>query len=58
MLSNASKEILIKSVAQAMPTYKMSVFKLPNTLYDEITSMVNKFWWGQTNERNKMEWLS
>ena len=58
MLSNASKEILIKSVAQAMPTYKMSVFKLPNTLCDEITSMVHKFWWGQTNERNKMEWLS
>ena len=44
-------------MAQAMPTYMMSVFKLPNTLCDEMTSMVRKFWWGQKNERNKMAWL-
>ena len=45
-------------MAQAMPTYTMSVFKLPNTLCYEMTSMVRKFWWGLTNERNKMAWLS
>ena len=58
LLSNGGKEILIKTVAQAVPTYTMSVFKLPNALYDEMTSMVLKFWWGQTNEINKMTWLS
>ena len=36
----------------------MSVFKLPNTLCNEMTSMVRKFWWGQTNEKTKMAWLS
>nr|XP_023918259.1 uncharacterized protein LOC112029811 [Quercus suber] len=36
----------------------MSVFKLPDTLCDEMTSMVRSFWWGQTNGRNKMAWLS
>ena len=41
LLSNVGKEILIKSMAQAMPTYMMSVFKLPNTLCDEMTSMVH-----------------
>lgn len=41
-------------MAQAVPTYTMSVFKFPNTLCDKMTSMVRKFWWGQTNERNKM----
>ena len=40
MLSQSGKEILIKEVAQAIPTYTMSVFKLPNTLCDEMTSMV------------------
>lgn len=32
LLSNAGREILIKAVAQATPTYMMSVFKLPNFL--------------------------
>ena len=41
-----------------MPTYTMSFFKLPNVLCDEMTSMVCKFWWGKTNEKNKMAWLS
>ena len=46
MLSQASKEILIKAIAQAIPAYTMRVFKLPDTLCDEITSMVHAFWWG------------
>ena len=40
MLSHARKEIFIKAMTQALPMYAMSVFKIPNTLYDEITSMV------------------
>ena len=36
----------------------LHVFKLPNALCDEMTSMVRKFWWGQTSERNKIAWLS
>ena len=36
----------------------MSVFKLPNNLCDEMTSMVRTFWWGQANDENKMVWLS
>ena len=45
-------------MAQEVPTYTMSVFKLPNALCDEMTSLVCKFWWGQANEKNKMTWLS
>ena len=58
MLSQARKEILIKAVAQAIPTYTMSVFKLLDSLCDKMTSMVRKFWWGQKEGRNKMTWLS
>ncbi|XP_023907624.1 uncharacterized protein LOC112019319 [Quercus suber] len=58
LLSQAGKEVLIKAVAQAVPTYTMSVFKLPDTLCDELTSMVRSFWWGQSNGRTKMAWLS
>lgn len=37
--SNAGKEILTKIVAQTIPTYTMSVFKLPSALCDEMTSI-------------------
>ena len=36
MLSRASKEILIKAVAQSIPTYTMSVFQLPVKLCEEL----------------------
>ena len=40
MLSRVGNEILIKAVAQAIPTYTMGVFKLPNILCNEMTGMV------------------
>ena len=40
MLSRVGNEILIKAVAQAIPTYTMSVYKLPNILCNEMTGMV------------------
>ena len=58
LLSNAGKEILIKSVAQAIPSYTMSCFKLPDSLCNELAWMVRKFWWGQNNGVDKMAWLS
>ena len=47
LLSGASKEVLIKAVAQAISTYTMSYFLLPASLCDEMTSIVRNFWWGQ-----------
>lgn len=58
MLSKAGKEVLIKVVAFAIPTYTMSCFKLPNSLCDEITSMIRNFWWGQRHEERKIPWIS
>jgi hypothetical protein len=43
-LSQAGKEILIKAVIQAIPTYSMNIFLLPKTLCSEMNSLMQKFW--------------
>ena len=53
MLSKAEKEVLIRAVALAIPTYIMSCFKLPDSLCDELTAMIRKFWWGQRKDEIK-----
>ncbi|XP_010696345.1 uncharacterized protein LOC104908875 [Beta vulgaris subsp. vulgaris] len=58
LLSRPGKEILIKSVAQAIPTYMMSVFCLPSGLLDEIHSLIARFWWGSNGGEKKMHWHS
>ncbi|XP_042952124.1 uncharacterized protein LOC122289210 [Carya illinoinensis] len=55
-LSQAGKEIFIKSIIQAIPTYCMGVFKIPKSLPLEIGRLTQQFWWGQKAEERKMHW--
>ena len=43
MLSRAGKELLIKAVAQSMPTYTMGVFQLHMKLCNELNAMCVRF---------------
>ncbi|CAH9109059.1 unnamed protein product [Cuscuta epithymum] len=44
-LSKAGREVLLKTVIQAMPTYAMNVFLFPDNLIMEIERLMNGYWW-------------
>lgn len=58
-LSQDGKEILLKSVAQAIPSYVMSVFALLISLCEELERMMNSFQQGSNGrDSKKIHWLS
>ena len=57
LMSKAAKEILIKAVAQAIPTYAMACFDLSKSLCDDISQLVCRFWWAQNDDEKKMHWI-
>ncbi|KAL9432936.1 hypothetical protein AB3S75_027866 [Citrus x aurantiifolia] len=54
--SNGGKEVLIKAVAQAVPSFAMSVFKIPQGVCDDIERAVARFWWGSSETRRSIHW--
>jgi hypothetical protein len=57
-LSQTGKEVLLKAVIQAIPTYSMCVFKIPITLCKEINDLVQNFWWNHMAQSSKIHWMS
>ena len=57
LLSQAEREVLLKTVIQAIPTYTIGCFKLPVGLCNEIETLIKKFWWGQRVDRRKIHWV-
>ena len=57
LLSQAGREVLIKAVVQAIPTYTMNCFKLPIGLCEELEGLIRIFWWGQRGDRQKIHWV-
>ena len=47
-VSKTGREVLIKTMAQAIPTYSMSLFKIPKAICDGINFVLAKYWWGQS----------
>lgn len=58
-ISRAGKLVLIKNVAQSLPSYCMTCFLLPRTLTQEIERLFNDYWWksGSSSSRG-VKWLS
>lgn len=59
ILSKAGKVVLLRNVAQAIPTYAISCFILPKSLSKELDIIMNSFWRGSSEGGSKgIKWLS
>jgi hypothetical protein len=58
ILSMGGKEILLKAVIQSLSVYAMLVFNIPKNLGKQITDAMASFWWGDTEEKNKLHWMA
>lgn len=58
-ISKSGKEVLIKTVAQALPNYAMNVFLLPIELCKEMEQLMCKYWWNSSSQSNHgIHWKS
>lgn len=58
-ISRAGKSVLIKNVAQALPSYCITCFLLPKTLLQEIERLFNAYWWSSGSSSNKgIRWMA
>jgi len=53
-LSRAGKEIMLKSVIQAIPLYVMSCFRLPVAICDRMRTTISNHWWGIEDGKKKL----
>lgn len=51
------KEIIVRSMAQAIPAYAMGCFDLTKGLCEELSNMICKYWWSQQQDEKKMHWV-
>ncbi|XP_019085523.1 PREDICTED: uncharacterized protein LOC109126439 [Camelina sativa] len=58
LLSKAGKEIMIKSVALALPTHVMSCYKLPQELTSKLTSAISTFRWKSNDRARGLHWVA
>ncbi|XP_019099570.1 PREDICTED: uncharacterized protein LOC104783445 [Camelina sativa] len=58
LLSKGGKEVLLKSVAQAIPTYVMSCFLLPQNVIGKLRGAISKFWWSTKNNNRGIHWIA
>jgi hypothetical protein len=57
-MSKAAREVLIKSVLQAVPAHSMSCFQLSKKMCGQLGSIASRFWWGEEKGKRKVSWIS
>ena len=58
LLSVGGREVLLKAVIQAIPTYAMLVYKLHKHMCNSITTAMSKYWWVDDDLKKHMHWFA
>ena len=59
LLSWVGRSTLIKTMAQALPTYTMSTFDIPSKVCDKLDALTRKFWWNPKNPNGRyLAWVA
>lgn len=58
LLTHGGKEVMLKSVVGAIPTYAMGIIRFPATICDEMEKIHNSFWWQSSKTNQGIHWLS
>ena len=58
LLYYVAKEVLLKAVIQALPTFSMSCFKLTKGLCKKLMVVMVKYWWVGSFDKRGMHWQS
>jgi hypothetical protein len=57
ILSCAGREVFLKTIIQAIPTFGMSCFKLTKKVCKTLMSLIAKYWWSSSLDRNSIHWV-
>lgn len=57
-LSKGGKMVLLKTAAQPIPNFWMSLFLIPNEVCTSIQRHMNTFWWGNGGGSKGIRWLA
>lgn len=58
LLNQAGKEVLVKPVIQAIPSYTMSIVRLSKTFCSSLFADVTRFWWSSNSKHRDIHWKS
>ncbi|XP_074347622.1 uncharacterized protein LOC141686487 [Apium graveolens] len=58
VILKAKKVMLLKTAAQTIPNFWMSLFLIPREIIDMIDKKMNAFWWGSNGGTGGIRWMA
>ncbi|CAL1361446.1 unnamed protein product [Linum trigynum] len=56
LLSSVGKEVLLKAVFKAIPSYLMTIFLFPRSTTNKMDSMLKRFFWSGSTTKKTIYW--